>query len=313
MSATPAVSVLMPVYNGAAYLRAAVQSILDQSFCDFEFIVLDDGSTDDSLRILQEYARQDSRIRLISRRNRGLTYTLNELIAEARGEFMARMDADDIALPDRFARQVEFLRAHPAALCVGGAFQIIDEAGRYLTTLYPPTSNEQIQDHLIHGRCAISHPAAMARLQPIRDLGGYQGDFAEDLDLWLRLGEKGELANLQDAVLRYRLHSASVSERVGHRQRDAALVACQAAWRRRGIRDGIFEGTSAWRPESKATRYTFMLQYGWWAWNSRERATAQIYGLRALQARPFGVEGWKLLLVSLLKPFDARLPAPSGS
>ncbi|HWG75640.1 MAG TPA: glycosyltransferase [Steroidobacteraceae bacterium] len=311
MNATPTVSVLMPVYNGAAYLRAAMQSILNQSFCDFEFVVLDDGSTDGSLRILQEYARLDGRVRLLSRENRGLTYSLNQLIATARGEFMARMDADDIAMPERLARQVEFLRTHPGVLCVGGAFQIIDEAGRYLTTLYPPASNEQIQNHLIHGRCAISHPAAMARLQPIRELGGYQGDFAEDLDLWLRLGEKGELANLPEAVLRYRLHCASVSERVGHRQRDAALVACQAAWQRRGIRDGTFEGASAWRPESKATRYAFMLQYGWWAWNSRERATAQLYGLRALRARPLGVEGWKLLLVSLLKPLDAPVPQPS--
>lgn len=311
MISTPIVSVLMPVHNGAAYLRAATQSILQQSFADFELVVIDDGSTDDSLRILQQYARQDSRMRVISRENRGLTSTLNELIAAARGEFMARMDADDVAMPDRLGHQVEFLRSHPAVLCVAGAFAVIDDAGRYLTTLYPPTSNEEIQDHLVRGHCALSHPAVMARLQPIRQLGGYQCDFAEDLDLWLRLGEQGELANLSEVVVQYRLHSASISERAGHRQRDAGRLACEAAWRRRGISHGVYEAGAAWRPQSKATRYEFMLQYGWWAWNSRERATAQVYGLKAVRAKPLGREGWKLLLVSLLKPLDSRLPEPS--
>lgn len=294
----------MPVCNGAAYLRAALDSILQQSFTDFELVVVDDGSADDSLGILQGYARQDARIRLTSRGNRGLTLTLNELIAKGRGEFMARMDADDIAMPDRLARQAEFLRTHPEVLCVSGAFGLIDQAGRYLTTLHPPTSNAEIQDHLVRGHCAIVHPAVMARLQPIRELGGYQCDLVEDLDLWLRLGEKGELANLSEVVLQYRLHAASISERAGHKQRDAGRLVCEAAWRRRGITNGVYEAGSAWRPQSKATRYQFMLRYGWWAWNSGERATAQVYGLKAVRSRPLGAEGWKLLLVSILKPLD---------
>jgi len=309
----PSVSVLMPVRNGSAFLAAAVESILAQSFTDFELLILDDGSTDGSLAMLQAYARRDARICLISRENKGLTATLNELIANARGEYMARMDADDIALPDRLARQLEFLRVNPAVLCVGGAFALIDQAGRYLTTLHPPTSNEEIQDQLVRGHCALAHPAVMARLQPIRELGGYQRDFAEDLDLWLRLGEQGQLANLAEEVLHYRLHPASISERAGHRQRDAGRLACEAAWQRRGIRDGVYEAGSPWRPGSGASRYDFMLQYGWWAWNSRERTTAQIYGLKAVRTRPLGPKGWTLLLVSLLKPFDAQLPEPTAS
>ena len=303
----PAVSVLMPVCNGAAYLRQAVESILHQTFSDFEFLIIDDGSSDESLRLLQAYAWRDARIRLRSRENRGLTATLNELIAQARGEFLARMDADDIALPDRLARQVDFLRRHSEVLCVGGAFDFIDGAGRYLTTLYPVRTDQEIQDHLLRGHCAIAHPASMARAQSVRDVGGYQCDLVEDLDLWLRLGERGQLANLSDVVLRYRLHSDSVSEHAGPRQREAGREACARAWLRRGIANGVYEAGAGWRPgRSRASRYEFMLQYGWWAWNSHERTTAQLYGLRAIQAQPLRAEGWKLLLVSLLKPFNAR-------
>lgn len=307
----PSVSVLMPVRNGSAYLAAAVESVLTQSFADFEFLILDDGSTDNSLSILQAYAHGDPRIRLISRENRGLTDTLNELLKCASSEFIARMDADDIASPERLDKQVHFLRTHPRVLCVGGAFDLIDEAGRFLTTLYPPTSDEEIQAHLLSGVCAINHPTVMARLQPILDVGAYQGELVEDHDLWLRLGERGHLANLPEVVLRYRLHSTSLSELAGAEQCAAGRAICERAWQRRGITNGVYNVAAHWRPgEGRASRYEFMLRYGWWAWNSRERATAQHYGVKAVRTRPLAVEGWKLLLVSLLKPLQTPLKPP---
>ena len=308
----PRVSVLMPVRNGSAYLGAAIESVLTQSFTDFEFLILDDGSTDDSLSVLHSYARRDPRIRLTSRENRGLTATLNELLDNARGEFIARIDADDIAAPERLTRQVDFLQAQPQVLCVGGAFDLIDDAGRFLTTLYPPTSDDEIQRQLLRGHCAINHPTIMARLRPILAVGAYQCDLVEDHDLWLRLGERGQLANLSEVLLRYRVHSASLSQQAGMRQRTAGRAVCERAWQRRNLTDAVYEGGAHWRPGTdRASRYEFMLRYGWWAWNSRERVTAQLYGTRALRARPLGVEGWKLLLVSLLKPFDARMAQPS--
>ncbi|MFM7428012.1 MAG: glycosyltransferase family 2 protein [Elainella sp.] len=106
--AAPLISVLMPVYNSARYLKPAIDSILAQSFGDFEFLILDDGSTDRSSQILQSYAAQDARIHVTRRENQGVAKSLNQLIAQAQGELIARMDADDIALPDRFARQVAF-------------------------------------------------------------------------------------------------------------------------------------------------------------------------------------------------------------
>src|SRR5437870_2605656 len=113
MSQAPMISVLLPVYNAQPYLQEALDSILAQSVADFELLALDDGSSDLSLRILREYERVDSRIRVISRENRGLVSTLNELISIARGRYLARMDADDICCPLRFRQQVDFLESNP--------------------------------------------------------------------------------------------------------------------------------------------------------------------------------------------------------
>lgn len=300
---SPLISVLMPVYNGGKYLRAAIESILNQTFVDFEFLVLDDGSTDESLKTLRQYAEQDERLRIISRENRGLIFTLNELLENARGEFIARMDADDIALPGRFELQVNFLKKNPKVVCLGGASQMIDSDGRYLTTLTPPQTNMEIQELILAGHTAINHPASMMRLAAIKQVGGYDGEyeFVEDLDLWLRLGENGDLANLKDDILKYRLHDKSISESAGGKQRDAALRACESAWRRRNIKRDF--GYQIWRPGTDSTsRYAFMLQYGWWAWNSRQRKTAAFYGWQAVRVKPFSISGWKLLIVALFKP-----------
>src|SRR5687768_11090116 len=138
MAPVPTISVVMSVYNAGRFLRPAVDSILAQTFSDFEFIIIDDGSTDRSPDVLREYAARDGRIRLTVRPNRGLTRTLNEAIKQARGEFVARMDCDDVALPDRFEKQLAYLRADPTIVCVGGYFELIDGKGRLLTRLRPP-------------------------------------------------------------------------------------------------------------------------------------------------------------------------------
>jgi glycosyltransferase involved in cell wall biosynthesis len=302
----PVVSVLMPVHNGGKYLAEAVESILNQTFRDFEFLILDDGSTDESLKLLRQYAKKDSRLQVISRKNRGLTFTLNELLSYARGEFVARMDADDVSFPDRFDRQVAFLKENHKVVCVGGASQMIDSAGRYLTTLLQPQTDVEIQTLVLGGHGAITHPSAMMRNTSLKLVGGYDEKYntAEDLDLWLRLGEVGELANLPDVLLKYRLHDKSISEISGQGQRDTARRACENAWRRRGIA-GVFSADALWRPSTdRSSRYTFMLKYGWWAWNNRQRKTAAFYGWQAIKMKPLSLDGWKLLMVSLIKPLE---------
>lgn len=304
----PTLSVLMPVYNAERYLAEAMESILQQTFTDFEFLIINDGSTDRSLSILQRYAAEDPRIRLVSRANTGYVQALNEMLALAEGEFIARMDADDISLPNRFAHQVEFLQQQPDVVCVGGAQAWIDEAGRFLSCLSAPQEDSEIQRLALAGHTPINHPSAMMRRSAVLQIGGYDPNLcpAEDLDLWLRLGEIGKLANLSETVLKYRQHDQSVSERQHATQTQQKRKACENAWQRRGIA-GHFEATDPWRPgKDRKSRHQFMMQYGWWAFNSGERQTALVYSWKAIQALPTHLGGWKLLLSALVKPIPAQ-------
>jgi len=313
MSQPPLISVLMPVYNAERYVAQAIASILTQTLGDFEFLLVNDGSSDRTPAILERYAQQDSRIRLISRPNTGYVAALNEMLHLARGEYLARMDADDIALPQRFEWQVEFLQHHPEVVCVGGAHEIIDEAGRLITCWQLLQTDAEIQTAALAGHGSICHPCAMMRRTALLAVGGYNSDLmpAEDLDLWLRLGELGKLANLRQPVLKYRVHSQSVSEKHCDRQRQQARKACEQAWQRRGI-EGTFEAGDRWRPgKDRPSRHHFMLQYGWWAFNSRQRQTAILYALRAISALPLKSDGWKLLICALLKPLPAVKSTPT--
>jgi hypothetical protein len=188
--------------------------------------------------------------------------------------------------------------------------EMIDERGRLLTVLELPTEDAEIQAKAVVGHAPLFHPAAMIRRAALERIGGYRHEFwpAEDLDLWLRLGEVGALANLRGPVLRYRLHGASVSGTQVERQRAAARRCCESAWQRRGIRDGRFEAGDAWRPGTDPhSQQRFLLRFGWWAFASGQRATALAYGWKAVRVRPFSPDGWRLLACGLCKPMR---PAP---
>lgn len=304
---TPIVSALMSVYNSERFLAAAVRSILEQTMTDIELVVVDDGSTDGSLAILKSFAAADPRVKLISRGNTGIARALNEGLAIAQGEFVAKMDADDVSLPDRFIKQIAFLREHPQVVAVGGAWHVIDEADRLLTTLNGPLDDVEIQQHALRGHAPLTHSCAMMRRSALRQIGGYDADFkyALDLDLWLRLGEVGQLANLPDPVLKFRLHSGSISETKRYEQRRFAKVACERAWQRRGIA-GEFDAAEPWRPGTdRESKHYFAIQYGWWAWGSRQRRTAMVYGTRAVLAKPWEPAGYKLLYHAMLKPLPS--------
>jgi Flp pilus assembly protein TadD len=144
----------------------------------------------------------------------------------------------------------------------------------------------------------------MIRHDVLKRINGYDTDFktAQDLDLWLRLGEVGKLANIPNPVLRFRLHESSVSESKRHEQRQSARMACERAWKRRGITNGRFEADEPWRPgKDRASQQKFALQYGWWAFNSGERGTAVHYAKKAIRAKPLSAKGWNLLRCALTK------------
>ncbi len=308
---TPAVSVLMPVYNAERYLAESVESVLAQTFTDFELIVVDDGSTDRSLAMLEGYAARDGRVRLVSRPNKGICGTRNDALALARGEFIASLDNDDIALPDRLEKQVHFLREHPEVVCVGGAFEMIDGGGRFLTVLRPPEGDDEIQAEALSGHCSLGPSTAMMRRADVIAAGAWDKTFetTEDIDLWLRMGERGKLANLPDVLSKYRLHQAAASR--ADRQRDLARSICERAWVRRGIQ-GEFKATGLWRPlADRKSRYDFLVMYGWWAFQNGQRLTALSYGAGAVKLQPLGLEGWRLLACASLKPMPGPPATPS--
>ena len=214
-------------------------------------------------------------MKLTLRENKGLTVTLNEAFAQSRGKYLARMDCDDVALPDRFAKQVELLDANPDVVCTGGYFQLIDGAGRLLTTLRPPTDDAEIQATLLKGHNAICHPSAMIRRTAMEKVGGYDTRFktSQDLDLWLRLGEVGKLANVAAP-------GAEIPPARIERQRDQARAA--AADGPAGVRGSLetprpvghdaTKPTSPGGPAATARASTASrMQYGWWAFGSGER------------------------------------------
>ncbi|MGC4031249.1 MAG: glycosyltransferase family 2 protein [Tepidisphaeraceae bacterium] len=310
----PKISVILPAYNAERYIAAAVNSVLAQTFGDFEFIIVNDGSTDRTEAILRKIAMNDSRVRLISRPNTGYVPALKEAIDAAHGKYLARMDADDIAHRERFARQVDLLDRQRDVTVVGTSYELIDARGRHLHEQHQPTDDGTLQRHCLAGTTPICHPTAMFRRDAYYAVGGYDASAcpAEDLDLWLRLGEVGRLACLPELLLQYRLHADSVSETKQAKQIDSARRTCEAAAERRGI-TSLFKAAD-WRESvGQAGRLRQTLKYGWWAFNSGERKTAMTYGVKAVGTSPTSVAAWKLLGCGVLKPMPAGVASHGGT
>ncbi|MDZ4847746.1 MAG: glycosyltransferase [Pirellulaceae bacterium] len=202
----PTISVLMPVYNTAKYLAAAIESVRQQSFTDWELFCVDDGSSDESLDIIRDYVALDSRIRLVACPHRGIVDTLNHGVELCRSEFVARLDADDISLPNRFQIQLSYLRNHPNVAVVAGAYETIDGQGRVWKSQGDAQTSEAVRVALQNCNC-IAHSSVMIRREILDQFQGpYRSffPFAEDYDLWLRIAAQHEIVNGGDSVLQYR-------------------------------------------------------------------------------------------------------------
>ena len=203
----PKVSILMCVYNGESHLRQAVKSILEQTFKDFEFIIVDDGSKDSSWQILTEYSTKDSRIVLIqNEKNLGLEKSLNKGLAATKGEYFARQDADDVSITNRLQLQVDFLDNHPEVGALGTSVELIDDKGNTIGKNSLPTDHESLQSLLLLNNF-MHHSTLMVRRSLMQKLGGYDEDmrYAEDYDLWWRLSCLSRLATLPSILLKRRV------------------------------------------------------------------------------------------------------------
>ncbi len=225
---TSLVSVVLPVFNAEKYVKEAVQSILDQTFHDFELIIINDGSTDGSLRILEQFNELDDRVILISRENRGLVRTLNEGISLARGAWIARMDADDVALPNRFSRQLEWLEQTGADICGSWAKVFRVEGERVLKH---PKNDAAIKMELLFG-CPFAHPTVMMRAEFAKHLRYDKAwEKCEDYDLWERAARAGwQMTNVPEVLLLYRQHNAQISTSASSRQQLLTQKIRRRAW-----------------------------------------------------------------------------------
>ncbi len=299
----PKVTVILSVFNCQRWVKSAVRSILTQTFTDFELICVNDGSTDGSLQILEQLAKEDARVRIITQPNGGVAVAGNSGLQHARGKYIARLDSDDIALPDRLQKQVAFMDAHPEVVLLGTAYELIDDADRLLTTHHQPTTDRELQALCLSGLIPIAHTSCMYRREDAARVGNYDTYFqsAEDLDLYLRLGEVGKMACLPEVLARYRQHSSSLSESKQQLQIDRMRDACERAWARRGLTQVEFKA-KAWRATGDRTsRFEQFIRFGWWAYQSGTRDGAIHYGWQSVWLFPWKLEAWKLLFCGLLK------------
>lgn len=210
----PKISVVMSVYNGEKYLREAVESVLNQSFKDFEFIIINDGSSDKSLEILKEFQQKDERIKLVSRENKGLIYSLNEGVKMAQGEYIARMDVDDVSVPNRLEKQLKYAQDNDLAMC-GTWAEGIDSLGNKVKNMdYPPTNISYIRkDIFLHN--PFIHPSVMFRKDIFEKVGGYKDfyKYIEDYELWTRIVFKYKTGNIPEVLLKYRLHEDQITRK----------------------------------------------------------------------------------------------------
>jgi glycosyltransferase involved in cell wall biosynthesis len=299
MPETPLISVVMPVRNLARYVGESIDSVLSQTCRDFEFIIIDDGSTDGTGELLDSYAKRDPRIRLLRGPCDGISKALNLGLSQARGKYIARMDGDDLCLPARLEKQVTFMEANRDHVLVGCRCTLIDPDGRPIcekTDTKP--SHDQINELLLRMKWPIVHPAIMIRADTLAEVGGYNESFriVQDHDLFLRLGEAGKLANLQEILFLYRQHFKSATLSTDESRMRLLVQIVTDACRRRGIAvpDNVAESPLEYVSEARHRRI-----WVWLALAAGNKATARHHAMAVLWRTPLSKESWMAALCAL--------------
>ena len=286
----------MPVYNAEKYVERAIKSVLNQSFRDFEFIIIDDGSTDDSPSILQKLALEDSRIHLKMRANKGMVYTMRELVELSGSEYIARMDADDIATPDRLLKQKKYLDENPDCVLLGTQTIQIDSAGRKISHTLLPTSHEDILAGLLlemgYPPVPIIHPTVIMRRWALLEVGSYDDSLeaSEDRDLWLKLSSHGKIANLPGVLLYYRRHFASFTSNRSEESKKLRKLVIHNYYRRNNLSIPTTIEDSVGIPLEKHQTY---LNWSKQSLRNRYLKSSAYYFFKAVLLRPGSFAVWK--------------------
>jgi len=238
----PKVSIVLPTYNGSRFLKRAIQSVLKQTFLDFELVIVDDGSSDKTPEIAKRYSVLDPRVKTVrNEQNLGIQKSLNRGLQEARGAYIARIDDDDEwADASKLARQVKYLDAHSDCVLVGTGTIVVDESSRELFRFLNPETDTKIRRRLLGKNC-FTHSSVMFRKNAAMRFGGYDESertrHVEDYDLWLKLGTVGKLANLPLYAIKFTLRPGNISSKnkITQFKKDISL-----AWRYRSRYPGFF-------------------------------------------------------------------------
>jgi glycosyltransferase involved in cell wall biosynthesis len=273
----PTVSVLMCVYNDEKFVGYAIESILGQTFQDFEFVIVNDGSTDRTVDILAEYSAKDTRIRVFSQANAGTTAAANMGLSVVRGKYVARLDSDDVSNPHRLQTEVDFLASHSEVALVGGGADIIDLTGaivgeRNIRTMSPART-------LTH-RCIYQQSDVMFRRDIVVALGGYREKFrnAQDYDLWLRISEVADVAKLNEILGSWRLNGGGYTLSRAREQKEEVRIIKRFAQQRRSLGRDEYSAYSAPSP-AKHRNGIGECEYGLWV------GTVMLQAVRLREAR----------------------------
>ncbi len=297
----PLISVVMSVYNGERYLSEAIDSILSQTFTDFEFIIIDDGSTDTSAEIVHSY--EDERVSLIRQKNTGLAAALNKGIELAKGEYIARMDADDVSLPERLEVQVDYLKRHPDVIALGSAADCMDENGNFVFSMVPVCTDIDIKKKL--PATPFIHPSVIFLKRYFFDAGCYPENlnFApEDTVLFNKMSKLGNFANISRPLIRYRLTPQSLSGRNRINQKLMDRIVSKALDGSPISEDDSLELEMAAKkvsPQMKKAAYHSLLSRKY-LWNNPDSKKARSHAIKSITSFPFRLTSYFLFFASLL-------------
>jgi glycosyltransferase involved in cell wall biosynthesis len=295
-------TVLMPAYNGEKYIGEAIESILRQTYNDFEFIIVNDGSTDRTEEVIRSY--KDPRIVLINQQNGGVSAALNTGLKAARGKYIARFDADDVCYDFRLTQQIEFMESHPDYVLAGSDADYMSENGEYLFTYRNiGHSNEEINDR-ISLYCPFVHSTVIYKKSDVLACGGYEvnAHTFEDYFLWTRLIKRGKVINFKDPMIKVRFNSSSVT--VDEKDRDPEFrrlkkKALQTGEISKEEGEIILKSIRKLSPGKKEASYHRMLGKKY-LWNNYQPLKARSHLLKAIKTEPLNRAAYLLLAISFL-------------
>ena len=299
----PKISVCMATWNREKYLHQTIESILNQTFTEFEFIIINDGSTDNSKSILKTFAALDDRIVLIHQENAGCYPSRNRALSLAKSKYTAVVDSDDPCRKDRLEKQYNFLESNPDHVCVGSFVRVMDAQGNLFQIREYQTTHEQINQSLLNAD-GMSHPCLMFRTDVVRSFGGYNqsAPCGADYHLALMLSEHGKVANLPHPLTYWRIHNDSISSAKQNKQKQMSYHYCKLAHARRNLPfDLTFEQYCIQHFDTHTYHDPSMISamLSNYALRSGNFSAARKYALNSIRQSPFKINNWKLLKWSL--------------